>query len=168
MREGGNPPSGECECERVRSEVRSRAMFEKILVAGRGEIAARVARTCRRLGADTVATCAEGEEESVQAQACDTIARIGASENHGRAEVIIAAAKEHGCQAIHPGYGFFDESLELPRRAEAAGIVLIGPSAETLVLHRDRLALRDAAIEAGVRVLPASTMAASTVDEVCA
>ena len=143
-------------------------MFEKILVAGRGEIAARVARTCRRLGADTVATCADGEEESVHAQACDSIASIGASENHMRADVIVALAQAQGCQAIHPGYGFFDESLELPRRAEAAGIALIGPSAETLVLHRDRLALREAAIEAGLRVLPASSAPASTVDEVCA
>jgi acetyl/propionyl-CoA carboxylase alpha subunit len=141
-------------------------MFEKILIAGRGEIAARVARTCRRLGADTVAVCADGEEDSVAAQACDAIARIGASEGHSSAAVIVAAAIEHGCQAIHPGYGLFDESLELPRRAEAAGIALIGPSAETLVLHRDRLALREAAIEAGLRVLPASSAAASTEAEV--
>lgn len=140
-------------------------MFEKILVAGRGEIAARVARTCRRLGADTVATCADGEEESVHAQACDAIAKIGPSENHFRADVIVETAKIYGCQAIHPGYGFFDESLELPRRAEAAGIALIGPSAEMLVLHRDRLALREAAIEAGVRVLAASTAPASTMEE---
>ena len=140
-------------------------MFEKILVAGRGENAARVARTCRRLGADTVATCADGEEESVHAQACDAIARIGAAENHFRAEVLVATALANGCQAIHPGYGFFDESLELPRRAEAAGLVLIGPTAETLVLHRDRLALREAAIEAGLRVLPASGAAASTLEE---
>ena len=140
-------------------------MFEKILVAGRGEVAARVARTCRRLGADTVATCADGEEESVHAQACDAIANIGPAENYTNAAVIVATAIANGCQAIHPGYGLFDESLELPRRCEQAGIVLIGPNAETLVLHRDRLALRAAAEEAGVRVLPASNFAVSTVGE---
>lgn len=140
-------------------------MFEKILVAGRGEIAARVARTCRRLGADTVATCADGEEESVHAQACDAVAKIGPSEGHGRADLIVATAIAHGCQAIHPGYGTFDESLDLPRLAERAGIALVGPSAETLVLHRDRLALREAAIEAGVRVLPASAAPASSLAE---
>ncbi len=140
-------------------------MFEKILVAGRGEIAARVARTCRRLGADTVATCADGEEDSVHAQACDSVARIGPSENHTDATVIVGTAVANGCQAIHPGYGFFDESLELPRRAEAAGVALVGPSAEVLVLHRDRLALREAAIEAGVRVLPASNAPAGTIEQ---
>jgi acetyl/propionyl-CoA carboxylase alpha subunit len=137
-------------------------MFEKILIAGRGEIAARVARTCRRLGADTVAACADGEEESVFAQACDSVARIGSTDAHADPRVIVETAKALGCQAIHPGYGTFDESLELPRLAEKAGIVLIGPSAETIVLHRDRLALREAAIEAGVRVLPASSAPATT------
>lgn len=139
-------------------------MFEKILVANRGEIAARVARTCRRIGADTVAMCAEGEEESVHVQACDEAAAIGPAEGHASAELVVATALANGCQAIHPGYGLFDESLELPRRAEAAGIALIGPSAETIALHRDRLALREAAIEAGLRVLPASAEPHSTLE----
>ena len=141
-------------------------MFEKILIANRGEIAARVARTCRRIGADTVAMCADGEEESVHVQACDASHAIGGAEGYGNAELVVATALASGCQAIHPGYGLFDESLELPRRAELAGIALIGPTAETIALHRDRLALREAAIEAGLRVLPSSAQPHSALPEI--
>ncbi|MDQ3033864.1 MAG: hypothetical protein M3Y87_15715 [Myxococcota bacterium] len=140
-------------------------MFEKILVGNRGEVAARVARTCRRIGADTVAIVVEGEEDAVHAQACDSAVRVGPPREHGAVPVrasygdvaaLIAAALESGCGALHPGYGLLDDDPLLARACEKAGIAFVGPSPEELVLFRDRISVRHAAFDAGLRILPGS------------
>ncbi len=134
-------------------------MFEKILVMGRGEVVARVARTCRRIGAETVALYTDAEAESVHVQACDEAVHIGADAiagSHADVDVVVGAAVRSGCQALHPGYGMIEADPRLPRACERAGITFVGPAAETIVLLRDRVALRVAAIEAGLRVLPGS------------
>ena len=135
-------------------------MFEKILVANRGEVGARVARTCRRIGADTVALCAPGEEEAVHTQACDAVAKLteaSGEDAYRRIENIVRAAVETGCQAVHPGYGLLEGSVQLARDLEKRGITWIGAAPELVVLARDRAALRGAALEAGLRVLAGSS-----------
>ncbi|UJR79973.1 biotin carboxylase N-terminal domain-containing protein [Sandaracinus amylolyticus] len=140
-------------------------MFEKILVANRGEVAARVARTCRRIGADTVTVHTDGEEDSVHAQACDEAVRVGPPRTNGAVPVrdsyanvaaLIGAARATGCSALHPGYGLLDDDPTLARACEAAGIAFVGPSPEELVLYRDRFSIRHAAFDAGLRILPGS------------
>jgi acetyl/propionyl-CoA carboxylase alpha subunit len=145
-------------------------MFEKILVANRGEVAARVARTCRRIGADTVAVHVEGEEDAVHVQACDAWVRVGpprdpaggasagvpVSASYADVGALIGAARESGCAALHPGYGLLDDDPMLSRGCEKAGIAFVGPSPEELVLFRDRVSVRNAAFDAGLRILPGS------------
>lgn len=134
-------------------------MFERILIANRGEIAARVARTCRRIGADTVSIRGDHELEALHVQATEESIVVA----HGRTiartaflHAVIEGAHSARCQAIHPGYGVFDDDPAFFREVERAGIVPIGPSPELTVLMRDRAGVRAAAIEAGVRVLPAT------------
>ena len=136
-------------------------MFERILIANRGEIAARLARTLRRLGADTVAVCVPGEETTVHVQACDThvVLSSSAPDPYRDVAAIVRAAKDSGCQAVHAGYGLFDQGPELARALERAGLVHVGPLPEVVVMLRDRAALRTAAEEAGLRVLAASSRA---------
>jgi acetyl/propionyl-CoA carboxylase alpha subunit len=134
-------------------------MFETILVANRGEVAARIARTCRRIGADTIAIHADGEEDAVHVQACDGSERIGPAEvaqSYASIAALIEIAKRRGCAAIHPGYGLFDADPELPRACERAGIAFVGPTPEQLVLLRDRVSVRNAAFDAGLRILAGS------------
>lgn len=141
-------------------------MFERVLVANRGEIGARLARTLRRLGADTIAVCVPGEEESVHVQACDShvlLPDLGGRDPYRDVASIVEAARSASCQAVHAGYGLFDRGPELARALEKAGIVHIGAAPELVVLARDRAALRVAALEAGLRVLTAS--AESLLDE---
>lgn len=135
-----------------------RAMFERILIANRGEIAARLARTLRRLGADTVAVCVAGEESAAHVQACDThvVLSSTAADPYRDVAAIVRAALESGCQAVHAGYGLFDRGPELARAIERAGLVHVGASPDLVVMLRDRAALRTAAEEAGLRVLAAS------------
>jgi acetyl/propionyl-CoA carboxylase alpha subunit len=134
-------------------------MFNKILVGNRGEVAARVARTCRRIGADTVAVHADGEEDAVHVQACDASVRVGPAalrDSYGSVSALIEAARATSCSALHPGYGLFDDDPELARACEKAGIVYVGNPPEVTVLLRDRVSLRRAAREAGLRILPGS------------
>ena len=131
-------------------------MFEKILVANRGEVAARVARTCRRIGADTVAVHAEGEDDAVHVQACDASVRLESPAGYDDPDTLIAAATSTGCVALHPGYGRRDLDPTLSYACERAGITFVGPPPEMLVLLRDRISLRNAAVDAGLRVLPGS------------
>lgn len=134
-------------------------MFEKILVANRGEVAARVARTCRRIGADTVAVYADGDEDAVHVQACDAAVRVGpasVAESYDSVRALIAAAKETGCQALHPGYGILEGDPTLASECEKNGIAFVGPPPELLVLCRDRVSVRNAAHDAGLRVLAGS------------
>lgn len=133
-------------------------MFERILIANRGEVAVRIARTCRRLGLETIGVHIDAEANAAHVEACDESIRIGDDPSaYSDAEAILAAARGAEVQAIHPGYGLVDRDAgALARGAEEAGIKYIGPSSESLGILSDRLAVRAAAAELGVRVLPAS------------
>jgi 3-methylcrotonyl-CoA carboxylase alpha subunit len=132
-------------------------MFHKILIANRGEIACRVARTARRMGIATVAVHSDADVNAQHVLACDEAVAIGpapVSESYLRADRILAAAKATGAQAIHPGYGFLSENPDFAEAVAAAGLVFIGPPASAI----RAMGLKDAAKKlmeaAGVPVTP--------------
>lgn len=133
-------------------------MFERILIANRGEVAARVARTCRRVGLETVAVHVDPlDEGAAHVAACDEAISLG-DDPHAYTDpaALLAAAQARQVHAIHPGYGALANDPAFARAVVEAGLVFVGPSAETLERVRDRLAVRAAAIEQGIRVLPGS------------
>lgn len=132
-------------------------MFKKILIANRGEIACRVVRTARRLGVATVAVYSDADAQSLHVALADEAVHIGASpvgESYLRADKIIEAAKATGAEAIHPGYGFLSENPDFVDKVTQAGLVFIGPSADSI----RAMGLKDAAKrlmeKAGVPVVP--------------
>jgi 3-methylcrotonyl-CoA carboxylase alpha subunit len=105
-------------------------MFKRILIANRGEIACRVAATARRLGIRTVAVYSDADAQAAHVRACDEAVYIGGSapkDSYLRADVILAAAKATGAQAVHPGYGFLSENEDFAQACADAGIAFIGP-----------------------------------------
>ncbi|MGC8202902.1 acetyl/propionyl/methylcrotonyl-CoA carboxylase subunit alpha [Aliiroseovarius sp. PTFE2010] len=132
-------------------------MFHKILIANRGEIAVRIARTARKMGVATVAVYSDADAGAAHVAACDESVHIGGpqpADSYLRGDVIIAAALERGAQAIHPGYGFLSENPDFVDAVEAAGLTFIGPSADAI----RAMGLKDAAKalmeKAGVPVVP--------------
>ena len=132
-------------------------MFEKILIANRGEIACRIIRTCRRMGIRTVAVYSEADAGALHVQLADEACCIGKSapaESYLRIGNVLDAAKKHGAQAIHPGYGFLSENAEFARQCSKSRIVFIGPSAEAI----EQMGAKDQAKcvmeNAGVPVVP--------------
>jgi len=110
-------------------------MFEKILIANRGEIACRIIRTCHRMGIRTVAVYSEADAGELHVHLADEACCIGKSAPAGSylcIENVLDASKKHDAQAIHPGYGFLSENVEFARRCSQSGIVFIGPSAEAI------------------------------------
>jgi acetyl-CoA carboxylase, biotin carboxylase subunit len=131
--------------------------FRRVMVANRGEIAARVIRSCRCLGIETVLAVSDADRDSLPARLADLTVRIGpasAAASYLNVAAVVNAAVAAGVDAIHPGYGFLSENPRLARACEAAGIVFIGPSAEVLEAAGDKLAAREHAIAAGLPVLP--------------
>jgi 3-methylcrotonyl-CoA carboxylase alpha subunit len=133
-------------------------MLHKILIANRGEIAIRIARTCRELGIATVAVYSEADVSSPHVPAADEAVCIGpaqASASYLNAEVIIQAAHYTGAQAIHPGYGFLSENAAFARLVHDAGLTFIGPSPESLATVGNKIFARRTAAKLGVPVVPA-------------
>jgi acetyl-CoA carboxylase, biotin carboxylase subunit len=137
--------------------VSGRHGFRRVLVANRGEIAARVIRTCRRLGIETVLTVSDADAGSPPARLADKTIRIGAppaAASYLDVDAVVSAAVAAGADAVHPGYGFLSENARLARACAAAGVVFIGPTPETLEASGDKLAAREHAVVAGLPVLP--------------
>ena len=135
-------------------------MFDKILIANRGEIACRVIRTCRRLGIRTVAVYSEADANAQHVRLADEAWPIGGSrpqDSYLRGDVIIEVAKATGAQAIHPGYGFLSENAEFAEAVENAGIRFIGPSAASMRKMGSKAGAKDLMASFGVPVVPGYT-----------
>ncbi len=134
-------------------------MFEKILIANRGEIALRIQRACREMGIKTVVVHSEADREAKYVKLADESVCIGpaaSSLSYLNVPAIIAAAEVTDSQAIHPGYGFLSENADFAERVEQSGFVFIGPRAETIRLMGDKVSAKQAMIEAGVPCVPGS------------
>ncbi|MGY1941511.1 acetyl-CoA carboxylase biotin carboxylase subunit [Nocardia gipuzkoensis] len=134
-------------------------MFEKILIANRGEIALRVARTCRELGLRTVAVHSVADADSAVVRFADEAVQIGpsaAKRSYLNAAAILAAAELSGADAIHPGYGFLSESPDFADACRAAGVTLIGPPADVMAQLGDKQSARTLMAKAGLPLLPGS------------
>jgi acetyl-CoA carboxylase biotin carboxylase subunit len=134
-------------------------MFDKILIANRGEIALRVLRACRELGIRTVAVHSEADTEAKYVKLADESVCIGpAASSHSYLNVpaIISAAEVTDAEAIHPGYGFLSENADFGERVEQSGFVFIGPRPDTIRLMGDKVSAKDAMKAAGVPCVPGS------------
>ena len=134
-------------------------MFSKVLVANRGEIAARIIRTCQRLGVSTVAVYSDADAGALHTRMADESVRIGsaaAAESYLNIDSVLSACRDTGAQAIHPGYGFLSENPELARRCKSDGIVFIGPGEEVLNQMADKLSARRVARKSGLPIMPGS------------
>ncbi|MFJ1300206.1 acetyl/propionyl/methylcrotonyl-CoA carboxylase subunit alpha [Pseudomonadota bacterium AL_CKDN230030165-1A_HGKHYDSX7] len=132
-------------------------MFSTLLIANRGEIACRVAATAHRLGLRTVAVYSDADARARHVSACDTAVHIGGPEpraSYLRADVILAAARATGAQAIHPGYGFLSENEAFARAAAEAGIVFVGPPASAIAAMGSKSAAKALMETAGVPLVP--------------
>ena len=134
-------------------------MFEKILIANRGEIALRIQRACRELGIKTVVVHSEADRDAKYVRLADESVCIGPApsrESYLNMPAIIAAAEVTDSEAIHPGYGFLSENADFAERVEKSGFVFIGPRPESIRLMGDKVSAKNAMIEAGVPVVPGS------------
>jgi acetyl-CoA carboxylase biotin carboxylase subunit len=134
-------------------------MFEKVLIANRGEIALRIQRACRELGIKTVAVHSEADREAKYVRLADESVCIGpasSAQSYLNVPSIISAAEVTGAEAIHPGYGFLAENADFAERVEKSGFVFIGPRAETIRLMGSKISAKDAMEAAGVPVVPGS------------
>jgi propionyl-CoA carboxylase alpha chain len=132
-------------------------MFKRILIANRGEIACRVIRTAKRLRIATVAVYSDADENALHVAMADQAIPIGpppAVQSYLSIEAIIAACRQTGAEAVHPGYGFLSERAEFALALQAAGIVFIGPNPKAIAAMGDKIAAKQAAAKAGVSTVP--------------
>src|ERR1700749_5143033 len=132
-------------------------MFKRILIANPGEIACRVIKTARRMGIEPVAVYSEADRDALHVEMADEAVFIGppaAAESYLVIEKIVAACKQTGAEAGHPGYGFLSEREAFPRALEAAGIVFIGPKPGSIAAMGDKIESKKAAAASNVSTVP--------------
>lgn len=143
-------------------------MFNKILIANRGEIAVRIIRACREFGIRTVAVYSTADKGSLHAEIADEAVCIGpppTKDSYLRMDAVIQAALNTGAEAIHPGFGFLSENAEFARMCEKFGIVFIGPSYNSIEMLGNKAAAKETMAAAGVPVIPGSKGAISSLEE---
>ncbi len=132
-------------------------MFKRILIANRGEIACRIIKTARKMGIATVAVYSDADRDALHVEMADEAVHIGppaAAESYLLIEKIVAACKETGAEAVHPGYGFLSEREAFPRALAKAGIVFIGPNPDAIAAMGDKIESKKAAAKAKVSTVP--------------
>jgi propionyl-CoA carboxylase alpha chain len=132
-------------------------MFKRILIANRGEIACRIIKTARKLGIESVAVYSEADKDALHVEMADTAIAIGpppAAESYLVIDKIVAACKQSGAEAVHPGYGFLSEREAFPKALAAAGIVFIGPNPKAIAAMGDKIESKKAAAAARVSTVP--------------
>jgi propionyl-CoA carboxylase alpha chain len=142
-------------------------MFTKILIANRGEIACRVIQTARKMGIKTVAVYSDADKDARHVQLADEAVHIGAApsrESYLLADKIIAACKQTGAQAVHPGYGFLSENAGFAKRVEEEGIIFIGPKHYSIAAMGDKIESKKLAGAAGVNCIPGVNDAIETAE----
>jgi acetyl-CoA carboxylase biotin carboxylase subunit len=142
-------------------------MFEKVLIANRGEIAVRVIRACRELGVKTVAVYSEADERAPHVRMADESVLLGPApslQSYLVKEKIVKAALDTGADGVHPGYGFLSEKADFVRALDKAGVKFIGPSAAAMDAMGDKVSAKRNAIKAGVPVAPSSDGAVKAED----
>ena len=143
-------------------------MFDKVLIANRGEIALRIQRACREMGIKTVAVHSTADESAMHVRLADEAVCIGppaAKDSYLNIAAILTAAKISGADAIHPGYGFLSENAKFAHMVEEHGLVFIGPSHEHITLMGDKIAAKEAAMKAGIPVVPGSDGGVATYED---
>ena len=145
-----------------------RPLFDKILIANRGEIACRVIRSCKRLGIKTVAVYSEADADALHVREADEKVLIGpppSAQSYLLIDKIVEACKQTGAQAVHPGYGFLSEKQEFQKALAEAGIVFIGPEAHAIHAMGDKIESKKLAQKAGVSTVPGWLHALKDADE---
>jgi acetyl-CoA carboxylase biotin carboxylase subunit len=138
------------------------ATVRRVLIANRGEIAARIVRTCRILGIETVLAVSDADRDSLPARLADAVIRVGparSADSYLNVAAVVGAAVAADADAVHPGYGFLSESAELATACEAAGVIFIGATAAQLAAVGDKVSARRHALAAGLPVLPGGEVA---------
>jgi propionyl-CoA carboxylase alpha chain len=143
-------------------------MFKKILIANRGEIACRIARTARAMGIGTVAVHSDVDADALHVRMADEALAIGGPRAYLAVDAIVDACRRTGAEAVHPGYGFLSEKPELARALAAAGIVFIGPGPEAIAAMGDKLESKRIAAAAGVSCVPGHGAALADADAAAA
>lgn len=144
-------------------------MFKKILIANRGEIACRIARTCRRLGIEAATVHSSADRNSLHVKTIGESVELGgavAADSYLKIDAVIAAARATGAQAIHPGFGFLAENPVFARAVEDAGLVFIGPTADTIERLGDKARAKQEALKVGVPVIPGSEQPSANPSEI--
>src|SRR5882757_8050407 len=153
----------------VRKNLREEAMFKRVLIANRGEIAIRIARAASSLGIDSVAVFTAADSLSLHTRLAGAAREIGAPgadpvRGYLNIDAVIAAAKESGSDCVHPGYGFLSENATFAQRCQDQGLRFIGPSAASLKLFGDKVEARAFAQAQDIPVVPGAPKLASSTE----